>query len=120
MNLRKNSNKQLGDRGEKIALEFLNRSGYKILDHNFRTPMGEIDIVAFKDELVFVEVKSRTNLKYGSPQEAVTPFKQQHIKKAALFYLQQKNMTDSIFRFDVIAILFNGASYEIEHIVSAF
>ncbi|NVN98904.1 MAG: YraN family protein [Geobacteraceae bacterium] len=115
-------NASLGSRGEELAASFLERSGIKIIERNFRCKGGEVDIVA-KDgnTIVFVEVKSRKSLAYGVPQEAVTPFKQRQISKAALTWLAKHKKTDSPARFDVIAILLDGSySHKIEHIKNAF
>jgi len=115
-------NAGVGNRGEELAAAFLERSGLRIVERNFRCKGGEIDIVA-KDgrTLVFVEVKSRKTLVYGVPQAAVTPFKQRQISKAALTWLSRNRLHDSPARFDVIAILLNGEyQHQIEHIKNAF
>ncbi|MCL2145479.1 MAG: YraN family protein [Endomicrobia bacterium] len=108
--------RKVGFDKEKEAAKFLKENGYKILETNFTTIFGEIDIIAkHKDCLVFVEVKYRSNLSGGTPQEAVTKTKQQKIIKSAILYLKQKNFKDS-FRFDIVAI--TGDKFEI--IESAF
>jgi len=117
-------NKSTGDLGENIAVSFLTKQGYHILERNFRCKGGEVDIVARAPGdkcLVFVEVKARRDLSYGVPQLAVNPFKQRQISKAALTWLSKKHLHDSNARFDVIAILLveNGL-HSIEHIVNAF
>lgn len=97
--------KQLGDQGEKMALNFLQKLGYKIIETNFRKPFGEIDIIAKdKETLVFIEVKARSNEKFGSPEEAITFWKKRRIIKAAQYYLLKNNLKNIPFRIDVIAI----------------
>ncbi len=91
--------------GEALAVTHLKARGYKILDQNYRAARGEIDLVVKDgDFIVFVEVKTRRSLKFGTPQAAVTKQKQQQISKVALVYLQTHNLLDTPCRFDVIAI----------------
>ena len=81
-----------GDAGEKIASAYLRKMGYRIYESNFRTPFGEIDIVAkHKGVMVFVEVKSRTTSSFGPPHLSVTKSKERHIVNNALFYLKTLN-----------------------------
>lgn len=111
------NSKVLGACGETIATEYLVKNGYKILDKNFSNSIGEIDIVACKNNLiVFVEVKARTSKKFGLPCESVNYIKQQKIKKVALSYLKMKKKLQTQCRFDVIEVLNN----EINHIENAF
>ncbi len=119
----KNTTKQLGKTGEKLAAEYLIGKGYQICEYNYRSAWGEIDLVAWDaDVLVFVEVKTRRSLKFGLPQIAVTNAKQQRMSKAALEYLQEKNLFDYACRFDIIAIIIPPGTSEpqIEHIENAF
>lgn len=94
-----------GKLGEDFAAKLLQKSGYKILDRNFRTKFAEIDIVALDgDTLVFVEVKTRWSKKYGKPEEAVIPRKLAKIKKASEFFsLTHPNLPKKM-RIDVVAI----------------
>jgi putative endonuclease len=95
----------LGRWGEDVAAEYLSRQGYTLIERNLRTPYGEIDIVAQKDALlVFVEVKTRATQRYGLPETAITPHKQQHIIAAAQAYLQTNPHPGFDWRIDVIAI----------------
>ncbi len=114
---------RLGKAGEVLAVDFLKRKGYKILEQNYRTRWGEIDTIA-QDEsvLVFVEVKTRRSLKFGAPREAVGISKQHRMSKAALEYLQEKGLFDTACRFDVLAITLPPATQQpqIEHIENAF
>jgi len=98
----------LGKEGEKRALDFLLRNGYSIHDTNYRTPLGEIDIVAEKKGIVvFIEVKTRIGDKKGKPYEAITYHKIRHLKRAIQFYLMSKNKKRNPLRIDVISIELN-------------
>ena len=109
--------KILGRAGELKATEFLKKNGYKILETNYTTPLGEIDIIATdKEYVVFIEVKTRTSDVYGAPSEAVNFRKQQKYYKTALYYLQRNKKTESPCRFDVIEI----EDGKINHILNAF
>jgi len=95
-----------GKEGEKIAAEFLKKNGYHIAEVNYRCPIGEIDIVARdKNELVFVEVKARKSNALGYPEQAVGVKKQKKMSQLALWYLQEKKISDGHARFDVVAVL---------------
>jgi putative endonuclease len=103
--------KRFGEEGENIAADLLSKKGYEIIERNYRSGKGEIDIIAEdkeKDCLVFVEVKSRKNLEFGEPEYAITKSKIIQIKKIAAAYLYEKNIKNKDCRFDVIAILFQG------------
>lgn len=116
LKVRKRHNKNLGERGEKIAARHLRKEGYKILERNMRTPFGEVDIVAKKkDALIFCEVKTREGDGYGTPAEAVNNERRMRYKRSAEYYLQ-KNKADFTARFDVIEIL----GGEVNHIENAF
>ncbi|OGY13223.1 MAG: hypothetical protein A3A77_01460 [Candidatus Blackburnbacteria bacterium RIFCSPLOWO2_01_FULL_40_20] len=102
-----------GALGEKAACELLQKQGYKILERNFRTRYGEIDIIALDfsnklETLVFVEVKTRWNLDYGYPEEAVTPRKLRLVAQAAQFYKLTHPKTPDLLRIDVVAIEVEG------------
>lgn len=118
----KRGNSSLGAIGESIAVTFLKGQGFTIVERNFRCVCGELDIVAREGRtIVFVEVKCRNNENYGSPQLAVTPFKQRQISKAALVWLSHRKLYDAEARFDVVAILVHrGELPQIEHIRDAF
>lgn len=108
-----------GIKGEEIAKRFLEKNGYVILEQNYVNKIGEIDIVAKHKKtktIVFVEVKFRTDLKYGYPREAVNLKKQQKIKLVAQTFITEYKLFESCVRFDVIDILNN----EITHIENAF
>ena len=113
----KNFNKVQGSIGEIDAIELLKKNGYKILETNYKTKFGEIDIIALeKGIIVFIEVKRRSTLMYGRPIEAVDYYKQRKIKKVAEFYLIKNKRLENDVRFDVIEIL----DKQIEHIKNAF
>lgn len=97
--------KKYGDLGEEYAVKLLQKKGYKIIDKNFRSKFGEIDIIAKEgDTLVFVEVKTRWSKKYGKPEEAVTPSKIVKIKKTADYYCLTHSTLPKRMRIDVVAI----------------
>ncbi len=99
------SRKATGQAGEEAAARFLRGSGYKILERNFSTPLGEIDIVALDGKVVcFVEVRTRTSDAHGSALEALTAAKQRQITKAALAYLKARRLEDVDVRFDFAAV----------------
>ena len=114
---------ELGRNGENIASKVLENKNYKILERNFRCRQGEIDIIAYDEatkEIVFVEVKTRTGIKYGEPKEAVQKTNQKHIKLVASYYLYMYSLNDIPVRFDVIEILINNSTYKLNHIKQAF
>lgn len=116
------SNRFFGDQGESVAEIFLKRKGYQSVCKNFRTRIGEIDIIVMKgDFIIFCEVKTRKGSKYGKPFEAVNKTKQKKIRKVAQLFLQQKSYFQSKdVRFDVISIFRDDRFYQIEHIIGAF
>lgn len=112
---------RLGKSGESIAARHLEKLGYCILERNYRSPRGEIDLVARQGHtIVFVEVKTRRNHRYGNPKAAVTPAKQRKISMVALHYLKSRNQLQARARFDVVTIHPPGASDRIELIQNAF
>ena len=118
------SKKELGEKGEEIAVELLIEKGYKILERNYRYGHGEIDIIA-KDPsdgyTVFVEVKARQNLEYGEPEYAITKSKQKQIRKIAELYLFDKEIMELECRFDVVTVLLQGkGKLVINHYENAF
>lgn len=96
----------MGIWGEDCACSFLESQGFSIVDRNIRSPHGEIDILAQKDnQLVFVEVKTRSNTANGYPEEAVTEGKIQHMAASIEWYLDQQNNFNSNWRVDVISVI---------------
>lgn len=100
-----NNKREVGALYEQLAGQYLEQQGYKILQYNYRCPIGEIDIIAREEEyLVFCEVKYRKTAKQGMPQEAVTIKKQKTISKCAQYYLMKHPFGMTSVRFDVVAI----------------
>ena len=94
-----------GKRGEGIAVSYLKKQGYKIIEKNYKTKLGEIDIIA-KDKGVisFIEVRSKNSVGFGSPEETVTRKKETKISKAALTYIKRYKLENETCRFDVVSI----------------
>ena len=109
--------RKLGKAGEDVACIYLEQIGYRIIERNFICKQGEIDIIAKdKDEYVFIEVKTRSNLNYGRPKEAVDELKQKHICKSTRFYLYFHNLNNAFVRFDVIEVYFFNNRYKLKHL----
>ena len=115
------STRSKGNYGENLAAEYLEANGYNIIKRNFHFGRnGEIDIVAEKDgELVFVEVKYRTNRSYGDPLESITPRKAKTLRLTAEGYLYVNKITDKACRIDIIVIDKRGEETKINHIENA-
>jgi len=112
---------KFGESSENMAVWYLKQNGYKIIEQNYRNRLGEIDIIAReKKSIVFVEVKSRRSIRYGSPKWAVTPKKQRKISMVALYYLKSTKQIDVKARFDVVAITSNRDEPQIGIIKNAF
>ena len=100
--------RDVGILGEKIAKYFLEKKGYRIIETNYRSPEGEIDIVAkYGDSLVFVEVRTKTSLEFGSPEESITLAKMGRLKATAAYYQQTHSNLPLQWRIDVVAIELN-------------
>lgn len=114
-------NREIGITGENLACNFLLDKGYFILERNFRTKSGEIDIIARNNNIIiFVEVKTRSNNNYGFPYESVNYRKQQKIIRVAQNYINFKRLHDNQFRFDIIEVFFKMGNNKINHIRNAF
>jgi putative endonuclease len=110
-----------GECGEDLAVDFLVKKGYRILQRNYRYGHGEIDIIAeWKNELVFVEVKTRLSKEYGDPEDAVTVRKRLTLRNTAEGFMFENNIADQICRFDVIAIEYDRGQPVIRHLEDAF
>jgi putative endonuclease len=116
-----NRHQRYGEAGEALAARLLRKRGYTILATNYRTRLGEIDIIAREgDTIVFVEVKARRSLHFGNPKWAVTPQKRRKLSLAALCYLKAMGQSRSKARFDVVAIQSTAPQPEVEIIRNAF
>jgi putative endonuclease len=108
MALKKN---ELGAKGEDLAIRYLKKRGYRIIERNYRIKLGEIDVIAEQgDDLVFIEVKTRSDTTFGSPFESITAQKQQQLSKVALEYICRKKCYGRPARFDVVGIQFQEGS----------
>lgn len=111
---------ELGKLGEELAVEFLRKEGYEILETNWRFQKAEIDIISQKENtLAIIEVKTRSSLEFGLPQDFVKPKKIQLLVKAVNEYVVSKDL-DVDVRFDIIAVHKEGKSFVIEHLKDAF
>jgi len=116
-----NKQQEFGQKSEAMAARYLKKQRYKILEQNYHTKLGEIDIIAKDGETIaFVEVKARKSEHYGNPKWAVTPKKQRKISMVALYYLKTTNQSDAKARFDVVAISSVSDTPQIEIIKNAF
>ena len=107
---------ELGKTGEEIGTQYLINNGYKLIIRNFRCRQGEIDIIAKdKDEIVFIEVKTRRNTNYGYPIDAVDKRKQKHILNASKYYIYKNKLEKRKIRFDVIEV-YKKDKFYINHI----
>ena len=116
------TNKNLGALGEKIAEKFLTSRGFRITGRNFSTPFGEIDLVAEQAGCtVFIEVKTRTSYKFGSPLSSITKEKQKHMLKNCQFYMKRYSLCGKPCRIDVVGISLckNGKVKVLNHIKNA-
>lgn len=111
---------ELGKLGEEMAVEFLQKAGYAIRETNWTFQKAEVDIIAQKENtLAIIEVKTRTSLEFGLPQDFVKPKKIQLLTKAVDAYVNERDL-DIEVRFDIIAIHKEGKSFVIEHLIDAF
>lgn len=112
----------LGERGETLAWHYLKEQGYRILEKNYRCPIGEIDVIARKNgRLLFIEVKTRQSHDFGRPEEAVGFHKQKKLMDLAACYVKEKNLKNTSLGFEVAAITWeSGREPEIRVIPQAF
>ncbi len=116
-----NKRQLFGRRSEDLAARHLKKLGYTILERNFKTARGEIDLVARHGQVVvFIEVKARHSDRFGHPAEAVTPVKQRKLSMAGLEYLKLKGLEEASARFDVVTIDAGTRPARIEVIANAF
>ena len=113
---------RLGRWGEEAAAQYLAEKGYRLVEKNHRTPYGEIDLICEKNAtVVFVEVKTRSGIGFGQPEEAITSTKRKHLLSAIAYYWQQIEQAEREWRVDVIAIQRRpgGKEIEVEHFENA-
>ncbi len=114
-------NRSTGREGEQLAAEYLAHQGLKIIMRNYRYDRGEIDLVcADGNELVFVEVKTRSSDVFGNPEESVTESKQEQLRKLAEGYCQEFHLDDTIYRFDIVTVRKKEGTRIVEHLKDAF
>ena len=108
---------ETGRVGEEVACDYVKKLGYEIIEKNYRNKMGEIDIIAKdKNEIVFIEVKTRCQKIYGSPSEAIDGRKKRHIYHVAEFYLIINKLENAFCRIDVIEVYFKDEKIFVNHI----
>ncbi len=111
------NSKQIGKIGEQLACKYLEKLGYKIIQRNFYSRQGEIDIIAKQDKMIiFIEVKTRTNEQFGKPAEAVNRIKKKHIYQTAKYYLYNTKQEKKNIRFDVIEVYIKNGKIKFNHI----
>jgi len=114
------SHNDLGEKGEQLAVDFLIKKGYDIIERNYRFDKAEVDIIARqKDTLAIVEVKTRSSKDFGNPQDFVNTKKINLLVKAVDEYINIKDLEVDV-RFDIIAIVKEGKGFDIEHLEDAF
>jgi len=118
----KDATKALGARGEDLAVQYLKKKGFKVIERNYHCSAGEIDLIAREGKtLIFVEIKTRSSSEFGLPQEAVDRFKQKKMIEVARAYLAEHHLNEEIpARFDVVAIHLTSTGPDIELIKDAF
>lgn len=113
--------REIGKWGENLACKYLEENNYKIIEKNFLCQQGEIDMIVkdiIKNELVFIEVKTRSNFKYGNPADAVNKQKQKHMIQAIKYYIYKNHIQNIPIRIDVIEV-YIMENYKINHIKQA-
>lgn len=114
-------NHDLGRKGEAVAAQYYRQRGYILLGHNYRTRMGELDLIVYKEDvIVFVEVKTRSGKMLAAPAEAVDLHKQRCLQRAAALYLQDSPFADSMMRFDVVEVIPLDRGWQVHCIMDAF
>ncbi|MDP1677529.1 MAG: YraN family protein [Bacteroidota bacterium] len=115
------SQRNKGKIGEDVAVNYLKQNGYEILEQNYYYNHGEIDIVAKDGKvLVFVEVKSRRSVRFGEPEESVTPKKQELLRRTAEGYVIEKNIGEIDCRFDVVSVVMNEGKADCKVLKNCF
>lgn len=118
------STKDIGDRGEEIAAEFLKNEDYRVLEQNYRFERNEVDLVCLDPdkggEIVFVEVKTRSGSGFGPPEASVTDEKQRSLIEVSRAYLHERQLEGAPSRFDVVGIVLSDGEPQIKHYENAF
>ena len=110
----------LGQKGEQIAVDFLVKKGYDIVERNYRFEKAEVDIIAKQhDILAIIEVKTRSSTDFGNPQDFVKPSQIKRLVKAVNEYVNENDLNVDV-RFDIIAIVKDGQQFKLEHLENAF
>lgn len=113
----KKLNRTKGIYGEKLACKYLEKNNYRIIKKNYKNCFGEIDLIAMeKSEIVFIEVKMRTDKKYGSGFDAINYYKIKHIKNVANVFIKNNKFENYPIRFDAIQIYIIGEKVRLEHV----
>lgn len=116
-----NCNKKVGRYGESETVKYLENLGYIILERNFVTYSGEIDVIAKdKEEYVFVEVKTRTSKNFGIPRESIDRNKKNHIINSSKYYIYKYGLENENIRFDIVEVYLNRGKCLIKHIKNNF
>ncbi len=111
---------ELGRIGENIIADYITKLGYKVVERNFACNQGEIDIVAKdKEELVFIEVKTRTDISYGEASEAVTDTKKRHLINSIKYYIYKQKLENQPIRIDVAEVYINKGKVKVNYIKQA-
>lgn len=111
----------IGKSGEEAAVNFLKEQGYKILMRNYKTKLGEIDVIGRdRGTICFIEVKTRSSDAFGTGLDAVSKLKQRQLSKAALSFLKYHSLLNKKARFDVVSLLFSGSAPKLNLIKNAF
>ena len=111
---------ELGKKGEQLAVDFLLKNNYEIIERNYRFDKAEVDIIAqINDTLAIIEVKTRSTTDFGNPEDFVKPKQIQRLVKAVDEYVNVNGL-DVEVRFDIIAIVKEGKTFKIEHLENAF
>jgi len=114
-------NKEIGKYGEDIVCKYLEQNGYNIICRNFKTYNYEIDIISeYKNEIIFIEVKTRTSKQYGFPIESVNELKKKHIISATKYYVYKNSLENRNIRFDIIEVYVKEKESMINHIKNVF
>lgn len=114
-------NQTQGQRGEGLAVAYLEARGFQVLQRNYRCPLGELDLVAREGEhLVFVEVKCRTSSRFGHPAEAVGYRKKKRLERLARYYLREHRLENQPCRFDVVSVVLSRGQASVELFRNAF